>query len=75
MSIFKCKMCGGTLEINNNETVGVCEYCGTKQTLPKLDDDKKINLYDMEIIFITKVNKNESDHIQQLLKDNGVILD
>ena len=46
MSIFKCKMCGGTLEINNNETVGVCEYCGTKQTLPKLDDDKKINLYD-----------------------------
>ena len=39
-------MCGGTLEINNNETVGVCEYCGTKQTLPKLDDDKKINLYD-----------------------------
>ena len=46
MSIFKCKMCGGTLEINNDETVGVCEYCGTKQTLPKLDDDKKINLYD-----------------------------
>ena len=46
MSIFKCKMCGGTLEINNNETVGVCEYCGTKQTLPRLDDDKKTNLYD-----------------------------
>lgn len=46
MSVFKCKMCGGTLEINNNETVGVCEYCGTKQTLPKLDDDKIINLYD-----------------------------
>lgn len=39
-------MCGGTLEINNNETVGVCEYCGTKQTLPRLDDDKKTNLYD-----------------------------
>ena len=46
MSIFKCKMCGGTLEINNNETVGVCEYCGTKQTLPRLDDDRKTNLYD-----------------------------
>ena len=39
-------MCGGTLEINNNETVGVCEYCGTKQTLPRLDDDRKTNLYD-----------------------------
>lgn len=46
MSVFKCKMCGGTLEINNNETVAVCEYCGTKQTLPKLDDEKRANLYD-----------------------------
>ena len=46
MAIFKCKMCGGALEINNNETVAVCQYCGTKQTLPKLDDDRKANLYD-----------------------------
>ena len=46
MAIFKCKMCGGALEINNNETVFDCEYCGTKQTLPKLDDDRKANLYD-----------------------------
>ena len=46
MAQFKCKMCGGTLEINGNETVGTCEYCGTQQTLPKLDDDRKANLYD-----------------------------
>lgn len=46
MTIFKCKMCGGTLEIKNNETVVTCEYCGTQQTLPKLDDDRKVNLYD-----------------------------
>lgn len=46
MSIFKCKMCGGTLEINENQSTAVCEYCGTKQTLPKLGDDKRANLYD-----------------------------
>lgn len=46
MAIYKCKMCGGALEINNNETVATCEYCGTQQTLPKLDDDKRANLYD-----------------------------
>ena len=46
MSIFKCKMCGGTLEINNNESVATCEYCGTQQTLPKLDDERRVNLYD-----------------------------
>ena len=38
MALFKCKMCGGALEINNNETVATCEYCGTQQTLPKLDE-------------------------------------
>lgn len=46
MALFKCKMCGGALEINNNETVATCEYCGTQQTLPKLEDDRRANLYD-----------------------------
>ena len=46
MAIFKCKICGGTLEITSGETVATCEYCGTKQTLPKLDDEKKANLFD-----------------------------
>ena len=32
MSTFKCKMCGGTLEIEPNETIATCEYCGTQQT-------------------------------------------
>ena len=44
--MFKCKMCGGTLSIQPGMTVAECEYCGTKQTLPRLDDDKKKNLYD-----------------------------
>ncbi|MCI8550586.1 MAG: toll/interleukin-1 receptor domain-containing protein [Lachnospiraceae bacterium] len=46
MSVFKCKMCGGTLELQEKETVAVCEYCGTKQTIPKLDNDRRRNLYD-----------------------------
>jgi len=39
-------MCGGELQINPGESVAVCEYCGTTQTLPKLDDDRRANLYD-----------------------------
>ena len=46
MSVFRCKMCGGTLEVNESQTVAVCEYCGTEQTLPKLDDEKRANMYD-----------------------------
>jgi len=46
MSIFKCKMCGGNLEITEDMSVCECEYCGTKQTVPRLDSDRKANLYD-----------------------------
>ena len=46
MSLFKCKMCGGDLEINSGDSVATCEYCGTQQTLPKLDDGKRTNMYD-----------------------------
>ena len=46
MAIFKCKMCGGDLIVNEGQTVCECDYCGTKQTVPKLNDDRKINLYD-----------------------------
>ena len=44
MAMFKCKMCGGNLEVSN-ETVAVCEYCNTKQTLPKTNDDVMSNLF------------------------------
>ena len=71
MSIFKCKMCGGTLEINN-ETVAVCEYCGTKQTLPRLDDDRKMNLYDRANHFRrnNEFDKAMSIYEQILSEDN-----
>ncbi len=46
MSIYKCKMCGGALEIGDGDSVAVCEYCGTKQTVPRLDSEKRANLYD-----------------------------
>ncbi len=39
-------MCGGQLDIIDGATVCTCDYCGTEQTLPRLDSDKKQNLYD-----------------------------
>ena len=46
MAIFKCKICGGSLDIDNVSSVATCEYCGTKQTLPKFDGERRANLYD-----------------------------
>ena len=46
MAILKCKMCGGDLEVTEDMTVAECEYCGTKQTVPVVDDEKKIKLFE-----------------------------
>ncbi len=45
MAIFKCKMCGGALALSENQSVAICEYCGTQQTLPKLNNEKKLALF------------------------------
>lgn len=46
MPVFKCKMCGGDLEIKEGMSVAECQYCGTQQTLPRLDSERRANLYD-----------------------------
>ncbi|MCI7619072.1 MAG: toll/interleukin-1 receptor domain-containing protein [Firmicutes bacterium] len=45
MAVFKCKMCGGTLEVEENAKVCECEFCGTKQTLPSENDEQVQGLY------------------------------
>ena len=45
MSIFKCKMCGGDLEVTEGINIIECAYCATKQTVPNADSEKKINLF------------------------------
>ena len=44
--VFKCKMCGGDLDVHEGATIVKCLYCGSKQTLPKIDDNKRRNLYE-----------------------------
>lgn len=45
MAILRCKMCGGDLHIQDGRTVAICEYCGTKQTVPTADNEKKMTLF------------------------------
>lgn len=44
--VFKCKMCGGDIQIIDGSYICECEYCGSKQTLPNFDDDKKTKLFE-----------------------------
>lgn len=45
MAALKCKMCGGDLELTPDVTVAECPYCGTKQTVPNADNEKKMTLF------------------------------
>ncbi|MBE6943268.1 MAG: TIR domain-containing protein [Ruminococcaceae bacterium] len=45
MAILKCKMCGGDLVLTGGSTIAECEYCGSIQTLPAVDDEKKLALF------------------------------
>lgn len=45
MAVFKCKMCGGDLNITEADKVVECEYCGTTQTVPSADNEKKMTLF------------------------------
>ena len=45
MATLKCKMCGGDLQISEGMTVAECEYCGTRQTVPNVDNEKKLTLF------------------------------
>ena len=72
MSTFKCKMCGGEIEFEQGATVGVCDSCGTKQTLPRLDDDRKANLYDRANHFRRNNDFDKAMGIyEQILNEDG----
>lgn len=45
MAVFRCKMCGADLSVFNNNKVVECDFCGTQQTIPAADDEKKVNLF------------------------------
>lgn len=45
MAILKCKMCGGDLAVTDGMKIVACDFCGTTQTIPSADNEKKTNLF------------------------------
>ena len=43
--IIKCKMCGGDILFNPGDTYGRCDSCDSVCTIPKVDDEGKLNRY------------------------------
>ena len=69
--IIKCKMCGGDLHPVENATTCECEFCGTVQTLPKLDNERRANLYDRANHFRRNNDYDKAMSIfEQILQDD-----
>lgn len=74
MAVLKCKMCGGDVAFSPNDTVGICEWCGSKSTLPKISDDRLANLFNRANHFRMKgdFDKAEASYEHILEEDNSI---
>ena len=52
--LFKCKMCGATLDIKKDENIVECGYCGTKQTVPVIKTKEIEDLYERAFLQLFK---------------------
>ena len=65
MAIYKCKMCGGDLEVAEGLTVVECEYCGTKQTVPTSNDEEIRNLFNRANLLRRKCEFDKAEEIYE----------
>jgi tetratricopeptide (TPR) repeat protein len=45
MPVYKCRMCGADLEVNEGDNVVECSYCRSTQAVPNVDDEKLLKLF------------------------------
>lgn len=71
MAVYKCKVCAGALNIREDQTIAVCEYCGIQQALPKSNSDLILNLYDRANHFRRNNEYNKAENIyNQILTED-----
>ncbi len=71
-TVLKCKICGGDLEVINKD-IAICQFCGSKQLLPKMTSERKANLYDRANHYrsINEFDKATAVYEQVLAEDDS----
>lgn len=65
MAIFRCKMCGGDLEIIENASSCTCDFCGTKQTIPTVKDENLQGLFNRANVLRMKSEFDKAEEIYE----------
>ena len=69
MAVFKCKICGGSLDVADGNSVAVCEYCGTKQTVPTTKDEVVANLFNRANNLRLKCEFDKAEQVYEKILD------
>jgi len=67
MPVIKCKMCGGNITVEEGKNVIVCDYCDSVQTVPSVDNEKILNLYNRANSLRIKQEFDEAMSIYQMI--------
>ncbi len=70
MSVFQCKMCGGSLNVTEGMTVCECEYCNTKQTISQTKDVQQQNMINRANHFRQKGEFDKAMEIYERMLDS-----
>ena len=71
MAVFKCKSCGGTLEVIEGQSVVKCDYCDVVQSISIAEDDALRDLYEIadNYRFNKEFDKAEKEYEKIIEKD------
>ena len=70
--IYKCKMCGGELDIAGKEHICECPFCGVTQTIPNVDEEKTLQLYNRATFLLKSCEYDKASSIyEKIIADQG----
>ena len=68
---YKCKICGGSIIVDEVTRIATCEYCGTKQTMPLFSEDSERLLYESGNNYLLHSEYDKAENVfNQLLTIN-----
>ena len=69
--VFKCKICGGSLDVKQGEKITVCEYCGVRQSIPSFIEPKTEEIYNRANNYLMHNEFDKAENLyNQILFDN-----
>lgn len=67
--LYRCRICGGNIATDGKMTVGTCDSCGTMQTVPRLDDERRAQMYERANHYIRKAEYDKAMSLFEQILD------